>query len=81
MYRNSKMQWLSSNDVTKPKLIKTFSVDFLQATQYLFLEKSDQHDQWNVLNYTFHILFIFFIPKLYLKDTTSVWKITLHKVG
>ena len=38
MYRNSKVSWLSSNDVTKPKLINTLSVDFLQVTQY-FLEK------------------------------------------
>ena len=40
---------VNSNDVTKPKLIKTLSVDFLQVTQY-FLEKGDQHDQKNVLN-------------------------------
>ena len=33
----------------KMKLIKTLSVDFLQATQYS-LEKSGQHDQWNVLD-------------------------------
>ena len=31
------------------RLIKNLSVDFLQATQY-FMEKSDRHDQWNVLN-------------------------------
>ena len=43
------MKSLSANDVTKPKLIKTLSVDFLQVTQY-FLEKGDQRDQWNVLN-------------------------------
>ena len=40
---------LSSNNVTKPKLIKTLSVYFLQVTIF-FLEKSDQHDQWSVLN-------------------------------
>ena len=51
MYRNSKMQWLSWNDVTKPKLIKTLRIDFLQATQYFFFGKiNDQHDQWSVLN-------------------------------
>ena len=43
------MQWLSSNDVTKPKLFKTLSVDFLKLCNIL-LEKSDQHDQWNVLD-------------------------------
>ena len=31
-------EWLSANDVTKPKLIKILSADFLQVTQY-FLKK------------------------------------------
>ena len=46
----TEINWLSSNDVTKPKLIKTLRVDFLQVTQFFFWKKSDQHDQWNVLN-------------------------------
>ena len=42
----------NSNDVTKPKLIKTLSVDVLLVTQYIFLfEKSDQHNQRKVLNF------------------------------
>ena len=51
------MYWLSSNDVTKSRLIKTLSVDSLQCKlRNILMEKSDRHDQWNVLNLlTYHI--------------------------
>ena len=58
MYRNSKMWWLLTTLKWRYETeIWTLSVGLLQATQYLF-GKSDEHDQWNVLNllkYTFGI--------------------------
>ena len=50
----------------KTESIWTLSADFLQATQY-FVEKSEQHDQFNVLNL--------------LTCHSGIQKTTLNKVG